>query len=77
MAHQRKSELNRFEQEGVNPEEPWGLPSDDTHPDGEPHAGSTPPGAPDRESAKGKDSVDHGQKAPTRAAAKKPLHKTA
>lgn len=47
MAHERKSEQNRFIQEGVDPEIPYGLPSDDLHPDGEPHAKSKSPGAPD------------------------------
>src|SRR6185312_15447164 len=47
MAHERKSEQNRFIQEGVDPDIPYGLPSDDLHPDGEPRAKSTPPGAPD------------------------------
>lgn len=48
MTHERKSELNRMQQDGVVPETPFGLPTDDLHPDGEPHSGSTPPGAPDR-----------------------------
>jgi hypothetical protein len=47
MAHERKSELNRFQQDGVVPETPYGLPTDDLHPDGEPHANTTPPGAPE------------------------------
>ncbi len=47
MAHERKSVLNRMQQDGVVPETPYGLPTDDLHPDGEPHAGTTPPGAPD------------------------------
>jgi hypothetical protein len=47
MAHERKSELNRMQQDGVVPETPYGLPTDDLHPDGEAHAGTTPPGAPD------------------------------
>lgn len=47
MAHERKSELNRMQQDGVVPETPYGLPTDDLHPDGEPHADTTPPGAPD------------------------------
>ena len=46
MTHERKSELNRLQQDGVAPETPYGLPTDDLHPDGEVHAGSTPPGAP-------------------------------
>ncbi|HWC16942.1 MAG TPA: hypothetical protein VG498_07995 [Terriglobales bacterium] len=48
MPPERKSEQNRMQQDGVVPETPYGLPSDDLHPDGEPHAGSTPPGAPER-----------------------------
>jgi hypothetical protein len=44
MPHERKSELNRMQQDGVVP---YGLPTDDLHPDGEPHAQSTPPGAPE------------------------------
>jgi hypothetical protein len=48
MAHERKSELNRMQQEGVVAETPHGLPTDDLHPDGEPHAGTNPPGAPER-----------------------------
>lgn len=47
MAHERKSEQNRVIQEGADPEIPYGLPSDDLHPDGEAHAKSIPPGAPD------------------------------
>ena len=46
MAHQRKSELNRFLQDAVNPDIPYGLPTDDLHPDGEPQANVPPPGAP-------------------------------
>ena len=48
MPHERKSELNRMQQDGVVPETPYGLPPDDLHPDGEPHAETTPPGAPTR-----------------------------
>ena len=48
MAHHRKSELNRMQQDGVVPETPYGLPTDDVHPDGETHPGTTPPGAPER-----------------------------
>jgi len=48
MAHQRKSELNRFLQDAVNPDIPYGLPTDDLHPDGEPQANVPPPGAPQR-----------------------------
>ena len=47
LAHERKSELNRLQQDGVVPETPYGLPTDDLHPDGEAHARSTPPGAPE------------------------------
>ncbi|HET9743872.1 MAG TPA: hypothetical protein VFQ00_14075 [Terriglobales bacterium] len=47
MAHQRQSELNRFEPEGIQSETPYGSPSDDLHPDGEPNRGTTPPGAPE------------------------------
>jgi hypothetical protein len=47
MAHERKSELNRFIQEGVQDEIPYGVPSDDLHPDGEPNAQIPPAGAPD------------------------------
>ena len=64
MAHQRKSELNRFIQEGVDPEIPWGLPSDDAHPDGEPHANTAPPGAPEPGSLSEADSVDEGKVTP-------------
>jgi hypothetical protein len=48
MARERKSELNRFQQDGVVLETPCGLPTDDLHPDGEPHPQSTEPGAPER-----------------------------
>ena len=47
MAHQRKSELNRFIRDGVDAEIPHGLPSDDLHPDGEPNASIPPAGAPE------------------------------
>jgi hypothetical protein len=48
MAHKRKSELNRVLRDGENAELPYGLPSDDLHPDGERNAQIPPPGAPDR-----------------------------
>lgn len=61
MAHERKSELNRFQGDVINPETPHGLPSDDVHPDGEPQAGTTPAGAPDANSKPGDNaSVDWG-----------------
>ena len=58
MAHQRKSEQNRVLGEGIDSEIPWGLPSDDAHPDGEQHSGSTPPGAPEPGSIKSGESID-------------------
>ncbi len=58
MAHQRKSEENRILGDGIDSEIPWGLPSDDAHPDGEPHKGSTPPGAPEPGSLKSGNSID-------------------
>jgi hypothetical protein len=60
MAHERKSELNRFVQEGVQDEIPYGVPSDDLHPDGEPNAQIPPAGAPDK-SVPPDASVDWGQ----------------
>jgi hypothetical protein len=61
MAHERKSELNRFIQDGVQDEIPYGVPSDDLHPDGEPNAQIPPAGAPDR-SVRPDATVDWGQK---------------
>ncbi|MBW8870363.1 MAG: hypothetical protein JF563_06255, partial [Acidobacteriales bacterium] len=47
MTHERKSELNRVLRDGVDPDIPYGLPSDDLHPDGEANTSGPPPGAPD------------------------------
>jgi hypothetical protein len=60
MAHERKSELNRFIEEGVQDEIPYGVPSDDLHPDGEPNAQIPPAGAPDKR-VRPDASVDWGQ----------------
>jgi hypothetical protein len=47
MTHERKSELNRVLRDGVDPDIPYGLPSDDLHPDGEANTSGPPPGAPE------------------------------
>ncbi len=60
MTHQRKSELNRFISDGVMDDIPYGVPSDDLHPDGEPHPDLLPPRAQD-EAIPPKASIDWGE----------------